>query len=97
MKSQTLTFDSDGPYILNTALASVNKSYGNTSLSQKGGNKKKKVDVTKQFMFQLLKLATDLKTSKENSLSSCYTTLKPFITDDFKYNKIIGDKGLSLI
>ena len=96
MKSQTLRFDDEkGPYILNTARDSATKHY--KKVSQRNDKKKKKVNVTKQFMFELLKIATNLKLSKEKSMSSCYSELKPFVTNDFKYNKIFGDKGLSLI
>ena len=98
-QSSTLLFADKSPYVLDTSLVSNNKPY--MAFFQKGGKKGKKgtkLDITKQFMFLLLKItATDLKTPRNTSLNKCFTELKPFISEDFKYNKIKGFKGLELL
>ena len=98
-QSSTLLFADKSPYVLDTSL--VSKSKPDMAFFQKGGKKGKKgkkLDITKQFMFLLLKItATDLKTPRNASLNKCFTELKPFISEDFKYNKIKGLKGLELL
>ena len=88
MSSQTLAFEDKSPYILDTFTVKESK--------QKGGKKKTK-EVTKLFMFQLLKLTTHLIEPEANSSEKCFFKLKPFISNDFTYNKITGDKGLQLL
>jgi len=94
MNSQKILFAKNGPYILDTA--NVDKKNMDDSQINK-----KKIDITKKFMFMLLKTTSvSLKTERKNSLTSCFKELKPLIHDDFVYRGITtinGYKGLALL
>jgi len=94
MNSQTIAFEDKCPCILDTSVMYASKSKLN--FLQKGGKKKTK-GITKQFMFLLLKLTTYLKEPEANSNEKCFLKLKPYIANEFKYNKINGEKGLRLL
>jgi hypothetical protein len=95
MSSQNITFASNAPCIINTSECYMNFSGGSEETK-----KKKKIDISKQFIFLLLATtarASNLKKTKENVVYNCFSDLKPLIDNDFNYNNIKGNKGLSLI
>jgi hypothetical protein len=66
---------------------------------QKGGkNKKRRGDITREFMLVLLQgVVSDYNKNREQRISGCNNKLKNMVERDFVYNQTKGDAGVDLI